>query len=52
MFSTVARTPLLAWATPSYQTADADKATVDGVSTTVETYTANNANYGLGYLDE
>jgi hypothetical protein len=44
--------PLLARATASYQNADPDKAAVDGVSTTVETHTADNAYHSFDDLDQ
>lgn|SRR6266850_765467 len=52
MFSTVAGASLLARATASYQTADADKAAVNGVPTAVETHTTENTCPSFDDLDD
>jgi hypothetical protein len=50
MLGTMAGTSLLARATPSYQTADADQSAVDGVPTAVKSDTTDNARHSFDYL--
>jgi hypothetical protein len=52
MFSTVAGASLLARATTSCETADANKAAVNGVPTAVETNTTDNTCHSFDHLDE
>jgi hypothetical protein len=52
MFSTVVGASLLARATASYQTADADKAAVNGMPTAVETHTTEDTRPSFDNLDD